>query len=184
MSHHISNNIVQDTITPSLFTEAIKFTINGSYTYSSGNNTGSAQGTLVEISATPRRFILVRTDTYTNDIVQGDNNATFIPSESGMYLSIISAEFYAGSADLKTAEINLIENMSGSESSRQSARASFVGSSTNLEVGRLDNSMVVILTAGKKYYYKITGTANGGYINPSSASTGFTLIKINGSKTF
>ena len=70
------------------------------------------------------------------------------------------------------------------ESSRQSARASFVGSSTNLEVGRLDNSMVVILTAGKKYYYKITGTANGGYINPSSASTGFTLIKINDSKTF
>lgn len=169
-------------LTSGLFSDCIKFTTNGSYNYSSGNNTGLAQGTLVQISATPRRFILVRTDTYSSDIVQTDNNTTFTPNESGTYLSIISGEFYSGSANLKTAEINLMEEMGSGESTRQSAKASFLGSSTNFEYGRLDNSMVVTLTANKKYWYKITGTANGGYINPSSASTGFTLIKI--SKSF
>ena len=184
MSHHISNNIVKDTITPSLFTEAIKFTINGSYVYSSGNNSGSVQGNYVAISATPRRYILVRTDTYTNDIVLANNNATFTPNESGTYLSIINAEFYDNSADLKTARIELVEEMGSSESSRQLARVSFVGSSTAQEFGRLNSVMVVSLTAGKQYWYKITGTANGGIINPSSQTTNFTLIKINGSKTF
>ena len=87
MSHHISNNIVQDTITPSLFTEVIKFTTDGTYNYTTeSGNSGSAQGNLVALSATARRFILVRTDTYSSDISLGNDNTTFTPNETGLYL--------------------------------------------------------------------------------------------------
>ena len=186
MSHHISNNIVQDTITPSLFTEVIKFTTDGTYNYTTENgNSGSAQGNLVPLSATSRRFILVRTDTYSSDISLGNDNTTFTPNETGLYLSIISAEFYDNSADLKQVTLSLFERVtSDAFDVKQTARGSFVGSSTSYEFGRLENTMVVSLVAGTEYWYDILGNANGGVINKSSSLTNFTLIKINGSKTF
>jgi len=186
MSHHISNNIVQDTITPSLFTEAIKFTTDGSYVYSvESGNSGSAQGNLVPLTATARRFILVRTDTYPTDISLGNDNTTFTPNETGTYLSIISAEFYDNSADLKQITLSLYERIaSDGIDVKQIARGSFVGSSTGYEYGRLENTMFINLVAGREYWYNILGNSAGGVINKSSALTNFTLIKINGSKTF
>jgi len=186
MSHHISNNIVQDTITPSLFTEVIKFTTDGTYNYTTeSGNSGSAQGNLVALSATARRFILVRTDTYSSDISLGNDNTTFTPNETGLYLSIISAEFYDNSADLKQITLSLYERVaSDAFDIKQIARGSFVGSSSGYEYGRLENTMIINLVAGREYWYNIVGNANGGVINKSSALTNFTLIKINDSKTF
>lgn len=190
MSHHISNHIVQKQIPKqSLFTDAIKFTINGGYEYSvGGSNTGSVKSTTNSLTTTPRRYILVRTDTYANDLVQANNNTTFTPNESGTYLSIISAEFYDNTANAKTPQLELIQlNFNGSvysESSLQVARGTFVGSSTNYEYGKLQNTMIVTLTAGTTYYYKATGTANGGVINSFPTATNLTLLKINDVKTF
>lgn len=186
MSHHISNHIVQKTTAPSLFSECIKFTTNGTYNYTVENgNSGSAQGNLVPLSATSRRFILVRTDTYSSDISLSNDNTTFTPNETGLYLSIISAEFYDNSADLKQITLSLYERVaSNAIDVKQIARSSFFGSSTGYEYGRLENTMVVSLVAGTEYWFDILGNANGGVINKSSGLTNFTLIKINGSKTF
>jgi len=96
----------------SLFTDIIKFTTDGTYNYTTENgNSGVAQGNLVPLSATSRRFILVRTDTYSSDISLGNDNTTFTPSESGNYLSIISGEFYDNSADLKQVTLSLYERV-------------------------------------------------------------------------
>ena len=163
-----------------LFTDCIKFTINGSYAYTSGGgNSGSAQSTTLALTTTPRRFILVSTDTYSSNITLSDNNTTFRPNESGTYLSIISAEFYDNSADTKLVQLELIEKMGGSESSRQIIRNNFTGSSTSFEYGRLNNTAIVTLNSSKDYWYKAIGSANGGIINAFSTSTAFTLIKIN-----
>jgi len=170
----------------SLFTDIIKFTTDGTYNYTTENgNSGVAQGNLVPLSATSRRFILVRTDTYSSDISLGNDNTTFTPSESGNYLSIISGEFYDNSADLKQVTLSLYERVaSDAIDVKQIARSSFVGSSAGYEYGRLENTMVVSLVAGREYWYNILGNANGGVINKSSALTNFTLIKINDGKSF
>ena len=165
-----------------LFSDCIKFAINGSYAYTSGVNTGSAQSITDPLSATPRRYILVSTDTYSSNIILSDNNTTFRPNESGEYLSIISAEFYDNSADTKLVQLELIEKMGSSESSKQIIRNNFTGSSTVFEYGRLNSTAVVTLNSSKDYWYKATGSANGGYIRSFSPSTAFTLIKI--SKSF
>jgi len=170
----------------SLFTDCIKFTTDGSYVYSvESGNSGVAQGNLVPLSATARRFILVRTDTYPSDISLGNDNTTFTPSETGNYLSIISGEFYDNSADLKQVTLSLYERIaSDGIEVKQIARGSFVGSSTSYEFGRLENTMVVNLVAGREYWYHIVGNSAGGVINKSSALTNFTLIKINDGKSF
>lgn len=171
-------------LTSGLFSDCIKFTTNGSYNYSvSGGNSGSAIGNLVALSATSRRFILVRTDTYSSDIVLGNNDTTFTPSETGTYLSIISAEFYDNGNDLKQVTLSLYERIaSDGIDVKQIARGSFFGSSTSNEFQRLENTMVVSLVAGREYWYDILGNSAGGVINKGSALTNFTLLKI--SKSF
>ena len=171
-------------LTSGLFSDCIKFTTNGTYNYTTENgNSGSAIGNLVPLSATSRRFILVRTDTYSSDITLSNNDCVFTPSETGTYLSIISAEFYDNSADLKEVSLSLYERVaSNAIDVKQVARGTFVGSSTGYEFGRLENTMVVSLVAGTEYWYDILGNANGGVINKSSALTNFTLLKI--SKSF
>jgi len=170
-------------LTSGLFSDAIKFTINGSYAYTAGGgNSGSAQSTTLPLTTTPRRFILVSSDTYSSNITLSDNNTTFRPNESGTYLSIISAEFYDNSADTKLAQLELIEKMGSSESSKQIIRNNFTGSSTSFEYGRLNNTAIVTLDSSKDYWYKAVGSANGGTINAFSTATAFTLIKI--SKSF
>ena len=177
-THETEINALQGS--PPLFTDAIKFTINGSYAYTgSGGNSGSAQSTTLPLTTTPRRFILVSTDTYSSNITLSDNNTTFRPNETGSYLSTISIEFYDNSADTKMVQIELIEKMGSSESTRQIVRQTITGSSTSFEYSRLDNTMIVTLNSGKDYWYKATGTANGGIINNVSSATGFTLLKIN-----
>ena len=164
-----------------LFTDIIKFTTDGTYNYSvSGGNSGSAIGNLVALSATSRRFILVRTDTYSSNIVLANNDTTFTPSETGTYLSIISAEFYDNGNDLKQVTLSLYERIaSDGIDVKQIARGSFFGSSTSNEFQRLENTMVVSLVAGREYWYDILGNSAGGVINKGSALTNFTLIKIN-----
>ena len=178
-----SNSTAINNFTSGLFSDCIKFTINGSYAYTSGDgNSGSAQSTTLALTTTPRRFILVSTDTYSSNITLSDNNTTFRPNESGTYLSIISAEFYDNSADTKLVQLELIEKMGGSESSRQIIRNNFTGSSTSFEYGRLNNTAIVTLNSSKDYWYKAIGSSNGGIINAFSTATNFTLIKI--SKSF
>ena len=177
-THESEINTIQSN---ELFTDIIKFTTDGTYNYSvSGGNSGSAIGNLVALSATSRRFILVRTDTYSSDIVLANNDTTFTPSETGTYLSIISAEFYDNSNDLKQVTLSLYERIaSDGIDVKQIARSSFFGSSTSNEFGRLQNTMVVSLVAGREYWYDILGNSAGGVINKGSALTNFTLIKIN-----
>ena len=177
-THESEINTIQSN---ELFTDIIKFTTNGTYNYSViGGNSGSAIGNLVALSATSRRFILVRTDTYSSDIVLANNDTTFTPSETGTYLSIISAEFYDNSNDLKQVTLSLYERIaSDGIDVKQIARSSFFGSSTSNEFGRLQNTMVVSLVAGREYWYDILGNSGGGVINKGSALTNFTLIKIN-----
>lgn len=177
-THESEINTIQSN---ELFTDIIKFTTNGTYNYSViGGNSGSAIGNLVALSATSRRFILVRTDTYSSDIVLANNDTTFTPSETGTYLSIISAEFYDNSNDLKQVTLSLYERIaSDGIDVKQIARGSFFGSSTANEFQRLENTMVVSLVAGREYWYDILGNSAGGVINKGSALTNFTLIKIN-----
>jgi hypothetical protein len=164
-----------------LFTDIIKFTTDGTYNYTvTGGNSGVAIGNLVALSATSRRFILVRTDTYSSNIVLANNDTTFTPSETGTYLSIISAEFYDNSNDLKQVTLSLTERIATDGINViQIARGSFFGSSTSNEFQRLENTMVVSLVAGREYWFDILGNSAGGVINKGSALTNFTLIKIN-----
>ena len=171
-------------LTTGLFSDCIKFTTDGTYNYTVENgNSGLAIGNLVAISATSRRFILVRTDTYSSDITLANNNTTFTPSQSGVYLSIISAEFYDNSNDLKQVTLSLYERIaSDGIDVKQIARGSFFGSSTSNEFQRLENTMVVSLVAGREYWYDILGNSNGGVINRGATVSNFTLLKI--SKSF
>lgn len=177
-THESEINTIQSN---ELFTDIIKFTTDGTFNYTVENgNSGSAIGNLVPLSATSRRFILVRTDTYSSDIVLANNDTTFTPSQSGNYLSIVSAEFYDNSNDLKQVTLSLYERIaSDGIDVKQIARSSFFGSSTSNEFGRLQNTMVVSLVAGREYWYDILGNSGGGVINKGSALTNFTLIKIN-----
>ena len=186
MSHHISNHIVQKQIPKqSLFTDAIKFTINGAYQYIAGSgNSGSAISTTNALTTTKRRYILVRTDTYSNDLVQGNNNTTFTPNETGTYLSIISAELYDNNVSTKTIYLELIELNGSTETSLQMARATFTGTTSSLyEYGRINNTMVITLTAGKSYFYRAY-SSNGGVLNAYATTSNFTLLKLNDIKTF
>ena len=177
-THESEINTIQSN---ELFTDIIKFTTDGTFNYTVENgNSGSAIGNLVPLSATSRRFILVRTDTYSSDIVLANNDTTFTPSETGTYLSIISAEFYDNSADLKQVTLSLYERVaSNAIDVKQTARGTFIGSSTSYEFGRLENTMVVSLVAGREYWFDILGNSAGGIINKASGLTNFTLIKIN-----
>ena len=177
-SHGLDEDSIEQNI---LFTDSIIFTTDGTYNYSvSGGNSGSAVGNLVALSATSRRFILVRSDTYSTDTVLANDNTTFTPAESGTYLSVISAEFYDNSNDLKQVTLSLYERIaSDGVDVKQIARGSFFGSSTSNEFQRLQSTMVVSLVAGREYWYDILGNAAGGVINRGSALTNFTLVKIN-----
>lgn len=179
-THETEINALQSS--PALFSDCIKFTINGGYEYSVGSTNTTSRSSTNPLTTTPRRYVLVRTDTYSSDVVLANDNTTFTPNETGSYLSTISAEFYDNSADAKTPQLELIQlNFDGSvysESSIQIARGTFVGSSTNYEYGKLQNTMIVTLTAGTTYYYKATGTANGGVINAFQTATNLTLIKL------
>ena len=162
-----------------LTTDCIKFNINGGYAIDgSGNITGSLLSTTNHLTTTHRRYVLVRTDTYSSDITLSDSNTKFSPSETGNYLSIISYEIYDNSADTKTVELEL---WGDTENSLQMARQTFTGTSTSFEYNRVSNTMVVYLTAGRTYYYRAK-SSNGGVINAFSTVTNLTLIKLN--KTF
>lgn len=161
-----------------LFTDLIKFKINGAYVYTAGGgNSGISLSTTNPLTSTPRRYKLLREDTYDNDVVLSDDNTTFTPIDSGNYLSLISAEIYDNSADTKTIQLELIEIMGSSESSKQIVRHTFTGSSTSFEYAKVSDSQVVSLTAGKDYWYKAS-SSNGGVINAFSTTTNFTLIKL------
>jgi len=161
-----------------LFTDLIKFKINGAYVYTAGGgNSGSSLSTTNPLTTTPRRYILLREDTYDSNVVLSDNNTTFTPTETGNYLSIISAEIYDNSADTKTIQLELIEIMGSSESSKQIVRHTFTGSSSSYEYAKVSDSQIVNLTAGKDYWYKAS-SSNGGVINAFSTTTNFTLIKL------
>ena len=162
-----------------LTTDMIKFTINGGYAIDGSNNiTGSLLSITNHLTTTHRRYVLVRTDTYSSDITLSDSNTKFSPSETGNYLSIISYEIYDNSADTKTVELEL---WGDTENSLQMARQTFTGTSTSFEYNRVSNTMVVYLTAGRTYYYRAK-SSNGGVINAYSTVTNLTLIKLN--KTF
>lgn len=168
-----------------LFTNAIRFQTNGMYAYTLGGSNGNSQSSL---STTPIRFKLIRYDTYTNNITLSNNDTCFTPSESGDYLSIISAEFADNGNDLKNVKLELMKlfgsGLSWGETTLQMARGTFTNSTTSTEHHRLNNSMIVSLVAGTIYYYKATSNNNGGVIVSGLQPTGidpntnFTLIKI------
>ena len=162
-----------------LTTDCIKFNINGGYAIdASGNITGSLLSTTNHLTTTHRRYVLVRTDTYSSDITLSDSNTKFSPSETGNYLSIISYEIYDNSTATKTVELEL---WGDTENSLQMARQTFTGKHSTFEYNRVSNTMVVYLTAGRTYYYRAKSD-NGGVINAFSTVTNLTLIKLN--KTF
>ena len=168
-----------------LFTDAIKFQTNGMYAYTVGGSNGNSQSSL---STTPIRLKLIRGDTYANNITLSNNDTCFTPSESGVYLSIISAEFADNGNDLKNAKLELIKlfgsGLSWGETTLQMVRGTFTNSTTQTEYHRLNNTMCVNLVAGTIYYYKATSNNNGGVIVSGLQPTGidpntnFTLIKI------
>ena len=95
-------------ITSGLFSDAIKFNINGGYAIAGdGSLTGSLLSTTNALTTTHRRYVLLRTDTYSSDVTLSDSNTKFSPSETGNYLSIMSYEIYDNSADTKTIELEL-----------------------------------------------------------------------------
>jgi hypothetical protein len=162
-----------------LTTDCIKFNINGGYAIDgSGNITGSLLSITNHLTTTHRRYVLVRTDTYSSDITLSDSNTKFSPSETGNYLSIISYEIYDNSTATKTVELEL---WGDTENSLQMARQTFSGKHSSFEYNRVSNTMVVYLTAGRTYYYRAKSD-NGGVINAFSTVTNLTLIKLN--KTF
>ena len=170
-----SNTTAIAGITSGLFSDAIKFTINGGYAIAGdGSLTGSLLSTTNALTTTHRRYVLVRYDTYGSDITLSDSNTKFSPSETGYYLSIMSYEIYDNSADTKTIEMEL---WGDTENSLQMARNTITGSSTSYEYERVNNIMVVYLTAGRTYYYRAKSD-NGGVINAFSSVTNLTLIKL------
>ena len=182
MSHHSSVGISQSNIVPNnLFSEAIKFNINGAYAIAGdGSLTGSSLSTTNPLTTTFRRYVLQRTDTYPSDIVLSDSNTKFTPNETGTYLSIISYEFYDSAATTKTVSFDLIQ---GTSSTLQTARATITGTGSGFEYQRVNNTMVVTLTAGTTYFYRAKST-NAGVINAFATTTNLTLIKLSPGKTF
>ena len=158
-----------------LFSNAIKFNINGGYAIAGdGSLTGSLLSTTNALTTTHRRYVLVRYDTYSSDITLSDSNTKFSPSETGYYLSIISYEFYDNSATHKTVEMEL---WGDTENSLQMARHSYENKHSSFEYQRVNNTMIVYLTAGRTYYYRAK-SSNGGVINAFSTVTNLTLIKL------
>ena len=162
-----------------LTTDSIKFNINGAYAIDGSNNiTGSLLSITNHLTTTHRRYVLLRSDTYSSDITLSDSNTKFSPSETGNYLSIISYEIYDNSTATKTVELEL---WGDSENSLQMARQTFTGKHTSFEYNRVSSTRVVYLTAGNTYYYRAK-SSDGGVINAYSTLTNLTLIKLN--KTF
>ncbi len=158
-----------------LFTDIIKFKINGAYEYSGLTNIGSAKSITNPLTTAQRRFILLREDTYDSAVVLSNANTTFTPNESGYYLSLISAEIYDNSATSKSIQLYLYGHTEGA--SLQVVRHLFTGSSSIFEYAKVSDSQVVYLTAGNQYFYKAQ-SSNGGVINAYTTTTNFTLIKI------
>jgi len=162
-----------------LFTDGIKFTFNGAYALDGSNNlTGSILSTTNALTAGFRRYVLVRTDTYSSDVTLSDSNTKFTISETGYYLSIMSYEIYDNSADTKTIEL---EFKGDTEGSLQMARNTVTGTSTNYEYERVTNTMIVYLTSGNLYSYQ-GKSSNGAVINAYNTVTNMSLLKI--SKSF
>jgi hypothetical protein len=162
-----------------LFTDGIKFTFNGAYALDGFNNlTGSLLSITNPLTSGFRRYVLVRTDTYSSDVTLSDSNTKFTISETGYYLSIMSYEIYDNSADTKTVEL---EFKGDTEGSLQMARNTVTGTSTNYEYERVTNTMIVYLTSGNLYSYQGKSN-NGAVINAYNTVTNMTLLKI--SKAF
>lgn len=162
-----------------LFTDGIKFTFNGAFALDGFNNlTGSILSTTNALTSGFRRYVLVRTDTYSSDVTLSDSNTKFTISETGYYLSIMSYEIYDNSADTKTVEL---EFKGDTEGSLQMARNTVTGTSTNYEYERVTNTMIVYLTSGNLYSYQGKSN-NGAVINAYNTVTNMTLLKI--SKAF
>jgi len=162
-------------ITSGLFSDAIKFNINGGYAIAGdGSLTGSLLSTTSDLTTTHRRYVLVREDTYGSDITLSDSNTKFSPSETGNYLSIMSYEIYDNSADTKTVEMELYGDTEGS---LQMARNTITGTSTSFEYERVNNTQMVYLTSGRTYYYRAK-SSNGAVINAFNTLTNLTLIKL------
>ncbi len=162
-----------------LFTDGIKFTFNGAYALDGSNNlTGGLLSTTNALTSGFRRYVLVRTDTYSSDVTLSDSNTKFTISETGYYLSIMSYEIYDNSADTKTIEL---EFKGDTEGSLQMARNTVTGTSTNYEYERVTNTMIVYLTSGNLYSYQGKSN-NGAVINAYNTVTNMTLLKI--SKSF
>lgn len=162
-------------LTSPLFSDAIKFNINGAYAIAGdGSLTGSLLSTTNALTTTHRRYVLLRTDTYSSNITLSDSSTKFSPSETGNYLSIISYEIYDNSADTKTIELEL---WGDTENSLQMARNTITGTSTSFEYERVNNTKMVYLTAGRTYYYRAK-SSNGGVINAFNTVTNLTLIKL------
>jgi len=172
----ISNQAQINTLNANqLFTDCIKFKINGAYEYTGLTNNGVAKSITNPLTTTARRFILLREDTYDNAVVLSNANTTFTPNESGYYLSLISAEIYDNSATSKSIQLYLYGHTEGA--SLQVVRHLFTGSSTIFEYAKVSDSQVVYLTAGNQYFYKAQ-SSNGGVINAYTSTTNFTLIKM------
>jgi hypothetical protein len=172
-THETEINALQSS--PALFSDAIKFNINGAYAIAGdGSLTGSSLSTTNALTTTHRRYVLLRSDTYSSDITLSDSNTKFSPSETGNYLSIMSYEIYDNTTNNKTVEMEL---WGDTENSLQMARNTVTGTSTNFEYERVTNTMIVYLTAGRTYYYRAK-SSNGGVINAFSTVTNLTLIKL------
>lgn len=161
-------------LTSGLFSDAIRFSINGGYEYS-GLTNGTFRSSSFILLVAHRRYVLVRDDTYSSDVVLANNNTTFTPNSSGNYLSIITAEIYDNVAAAKQINLELYGHTEGA--SLQMIRHTMVGSSTNYEYNRIHSVQVVPLVAGQQYYYKAYST-NGAVINSLSTFTNFLLIKM------
>jgi hypothetical protein len=176
-THETEINALQSST--ALFTDGIKFTFNGAYALDGSNNlTGSLLSVTNALTSGFRRYVLVRTDTYSSDVTLSDSNTKFTISETGYYLSIMSYEIYDNSADTKTIEL---EFKGDTEGSLQMARNTVTGTSTNYEYERVTNTMIVYLTSGNLYSYQ-GKSSNGGVINAYNTVTNMTLLKI--SKSF
>lgn len=172
-THETEINALQSS--SALFSDCIKFNINGGYAIAGdGSLTGSLLSTTNALTTTHRRYVLLRTDTYSSDVTLSDSNTKFSPSETGNYLSIMSYEIYDNSADTKTIELEL---WGDTENSLQMARNTITGTSTSFEYERVSNTKIVYLTAGRTYYYRAK-SSNGGVINAFNTVTNLTLIKL------
>ena len=171
----MSNNLHGLEQDEDLYEDIIRFNINGAYEYTGLTNTGSSKSITNPLTTTARRYILLRDDTYSSDVVLANDNTTFTPAVTGFYVSCITAEIYDNSADAKTIYLELYGHTEGA--SLQIVRHTAVGSSTNYEYANINGTKIVSLTAGNQYFYKAYST-NGGVINALSTITEFHLTRI------